>query len=165
MVLCLEAVSQLPQKYVLVIVGNGPEMNKLKRCACQLNVCNRVFFIGSSPNPITYYNIADVFLMTSAYESFGQTIIEAMACGLPVIGFKNNEQTETATEEIIEDEINGLLCDNNSNSLTKAILVISEMTSNCKLIIKKNNINKVKNNYSWPMMCQKLLKLVKVEKE
>jgi len=72
---------------VLLIVGRGPEEPKYKALAEELGIANRVFFLGFIPNERlpTYYNIADVYVLPSLYEEWSNTIMEAMACGVPVV--------------------------------------------------------------------------------
>ncbi|MGY4690083.1 N-acetyl-alpha-D-glucosaminyl L-malate synthase BshA [Salibacterium sp. K-3] len=71
---------------VLFMIGDGPE----KRSACQaaedLGVADRVFFPGNQKHIVDFLNISDVMLLLSEKESFGLAALEAMACGVPVVG-------------------------------------------------------------------------------
>ncbi|RHR53626.1 glycosyltransferase [Parabacteroides sp. AF17-28] len=63
------------------------------------------------------YSAADVTVVPSFYETFGQTIIEAMACGCPAVSFNNSGQTD-----IIDHKINGYLAEyKNANDLANGI--------------------------------------------
>lgn len=88
--LAIKALATLPPRFTLTLVGNGPEYTKLVALADTLGVSERVAFVGSSNVPEQYYQSSDLFLMTSNYEPFGQTILEATACGLPVVAFDQN---------------------------------------------------------------------------
>ncbi len=72
----------------LMIIGDGPEKKNLKRLARELNVDDIVEFVGEvTPDEIsTYLSRADVFVRPSRSEGLGISFLEAMACGLPVIG-------------------------------------------------------------------------------
>lgn len=65
-----------------------PEIGRLQQVVETLGLQNSVSFTGARPREVLryYYNAADVFVSTPWYEPFGITILEAMACGLPVVG-------------------------------------------------------------------------------
>ncbi|MBY5978959.1 glycosyltransferase family 4 protein [Ferrimonas balearica] len=88
--LAIKALVQLPPRFTLTLVGDGPDHGKLVALAEALGVSDRVAFVGRSNTPEQYYQSSDLFLMTSNYEPFGQTILEATACGLPVVAFDQN---------------------------------------------------------------------------
>lgn len=71
----------------LVIVGDGPERGALQALAAQLGVSERVHFAGAQPNAQLYhwYSAADVFLLASSREGWANVLLEAMACGTPVV--------------------------------------------------------------------------------
>jgi glycosyltransferase involved in cell wall biosynthesis len=72
----------------LVITGNGPKRAALEQLARDLNIENKVSFLGWLPerkDVYTVYNSSDIFLFPSYYEGFGVANVEAMATGTPVI--------------------------------------------------------------------------------
>lgn len=71
----------------LVIIGDGPELDILKKLINNSSAKERIHLLGSKPNSeITkYYTAADIFINPSYTEGFPRVLIEAMACGLPVI--------------------------------------------------------------------------------
>ena len=71
----------------LVIVGDGPDRERLENLADHLKLHNTVHFTGmvAPQNVSTYYQIGDVFVSASKSETQGLTYIEAMACGLPLL--------------------------------------------------------------------------------
>jgi len=71
----------------LAIVGGGPEEKKLKELSDELNISDNVIFEGSVPfcKIVDYHNSIDIFVALSRSESFGVSVIEASACGKPVI--------------------------------------------------------------------------------
>jgi glycosyltransferase involved in cell wall biosynthesis len=73
--------------FVLAIAGSGPDLNDIKNLAKDLEVEDRVIFVGEVANEdITkFYKAADIFAMPSIYEGFGRTLAEAMEIGVPVI--------------------------------------------------------------------------------
>ena len=71
----------------LYIAGSGPEENKLKELVKELNIEENVNFLGyvSEIEKYSYYKSADVCVFPSIYEPFGIVLLEAMACGKPVV--------------------------------------------------------------------------------
>lgn len=74
---------EIPSK--LLFVGDGPERSTAEDLARELNVCDEVRFVGKQEQMEDILAIADLFLLTSEYESFGLAALEAMAAGVPVI--------------------------------------------------------------------------------
>jgi len=101
--LILQALGLLPASYRLTIVGDGEEKLSLVALSEDLGLVERVEFVGEVSNPEVYYGLSDVFLMSSLYEPFGQTILEASASGLPVVAFPSGRGVNTATEQILGD--------------------------------------------------------------
>lgn len=69
----------------LVVVGEGPLKKNLEALARKLGIANRVAFVPWQEDLVPYYKGAGLFLMTSRYESYGRTLLEAAACGLPFV--------------------------------------------------------------------------------
>jgi len=68
-------------------VGDGPEAAALRARAVALDVADAVTFVGSVPQGDTpaFYRAADVFALSSDFDNSPNAILEAMACGLPVV--------------------------------------------------------------------------------
>ncbi|HWJ90700.1 MAG TPA: N-acetyl-alpha-D-glucosaminyl L-malate synthase BshA [Flavisolibacter sp.] len=69
----------------LLFVGDGPERGSAEDLCRQLGVCDDVRFVGKQEQMEDILAIADLFLLTSEYESFGLAALEAMAAGVPVV--------------------------------------------------------------------------------
>ena len=74
---------QMPAK--LLLVGDGPERPGAESLARELDLCNDLRFVGKQEQMEDILAIADLFLLTSEYESFGLAALEAMASAVPVI--------------------------------------------------------------------------------
>lgn len=79
------ALPQLEQESYLVIMGSGRLEQRLKQLASELNVANRVIFLGQVANGRRYFKAFDLFVLTSDHEPFGMVLLEAMAADVPVI--------------------------------------------------------------------------------
>jgi L-malate glycosyltransferase len=70
----------------LVLIGEGPELSPARELVNTLHLQDKVKFFGKQDEVAPLFAAADVFLLPSAKESFGLVALEAMACGIPVIG-------------------------------------------------------------------------------
>jgi N-acetyl-alpha-D-glucosaminyl L-malate synthase BshA len=78
-----EVQKEIPSK--LLFVGDGPERQTAEELARSLDIFDEVRFVGKQEQIEDILAIADLFLLTSEYESFGLAALEAMAAGVPVI--------------------------------------------------------------------------------
>ena len=69
----------------LMFVGNGAGRDAILSLAQDLRVADRVILAGFHPDPTPFYKTADLFVLSSDYEGFGNVIVEALACGIPVV--------------------------------------------------------------------------------
>jgi N-acetyl-alpha-D-glucosaminyl L-malate synthase BshA len=74
---------EIPSK--LILVGDGPDRSECERICRQLELCDKVKFLGKQDGLVEILSSSDLFLIPSQSESFGLAALEAMACGLPVI--------------------------------------------------------------------------------
>lgn len=89
----------------LTILGEGPLRASLEELVRSLGVADRVRFLGFRDEPLAYMRAADVFVLSSLWEGFGNVIVEAMAAGTAVVSTDCNH----GPGEVIANEVNGLL--------------------------------------------------------
>ncbi|ANC77659.1 N-acetyl-alpha-D-glucosaminyl L-malate synthase BshA [Fictibacillus phosphorivorans] len=70
----------------LLLIGNGPELTTACELVRELDIEDDVLFLGKQENVGELFSICDLKLLLSEKESFGLVLLEAMACGVPVIG-------------------------------------------------------------------------------
>jgi glycosyltransferase involved in cell wall biosynthesis len=70
---------------VLIIAGDGPLLEELRKISAELNIEERVSFAGFLKNPFSVMAHADVFVLSSLFEGLPTVIIEAMACGCQIV--------------------------------------------------------------------------------
>lgn len=81
----LRAFAQIQLDAHLVILGTGEKEAELKKLAQELKIEKKVFFLGFQSNPFMFLAHARIFILSSLWEGFGNVIVEAMRCSLPVI--------------------------------------------------------------------------------
>lgn len=89
----------------LVILGEGPERGVLESLAADLNLGERLQMPGAVRQPFAALKQADLFVLSSRHEGFGNALVEAMACGLPVIA----ADCWSVSPQIIHDGSDGVL--------------------------------------------------------
>lgn len=104
LILILKHLQNMIDKFKLVIVGDGKDMNRLRKDIELHNLTDVVDFIGMTENVAKYYTNSSICLVPSNIEGFGLVVIEAMECGLPVVSF----ETE-GPSEIISNGYDGFL--------------------------------------------------------
>jgi glycosyltransferase involved in cell wall biosynthesis len=144
----------------LVIVGDGPERAHLEQLARELNLADRIRFVGFQQRVEQYYRSADVFVLPSIYEGFGHVYLEAMACGLPCIGLAPDyPHVVVATDEIIEADQNGFLADPYSTQdlAEKITTVLTDDALRSRMGKESRRI--CEQTYSWETHVRTLLRL------
>jgi glycosyltransferase involved in cell wall biosynthesis len=102
----------------LVILGEGSLRDKLEAQAFRLGVADDILMPGFQSNPYAWYATADVFVLSSVHEGFGNVLVEAMACGTPVV----STDCPSGPAEILENGRYGRLVPvSDPISLAKAI--------------------------------------------
>jgi glycosyltransferase involved in cell wall biosynthesis len=144
----------------LVIVGNGGQLDLIKKLTKEVNQEEKIKIVGYQNNLGDYYSIADVFVLPSIYEGFGLVFLEAMACEIPCIGLRPDyPKVIVANDEIIKNGENGFLIDPYSEKdLAEKIDVI---LSDDKLRIKMGENARAicEKKYNWKEHTHKLLEL------
>jgi len=126
-----------------------PEIGRLKNIAAQENVLEKVTFTGRKRRDVLkyFYAAADIFITTPWYEPFGITPLEAMACGIPVIGANVG-----GIKYSVEDGKTGFLVPpNDPSALAKKIECL--LTDNALMgSMKRNAVKRVNKFFTWKMV-------------
>jgi glycosyltransferase involved in cell wall biosynthesis len=90
----------------LVIAGEGPDRQALEGRARELGVAERVRFIGAQPREkvVELFHAADATILSSSWENFPHTVVEALSVGTPVLAMEAG-----GVAEVVRNEVNGLL--------------------------------------------------------
>ena len=147
----LVQVKQTGQKFQLQIAGEGPERPRLEKLSQDLGLLDSVTFLGQ----VTYENLpplyqqADLFVLPSLAESFGQVFAEAMACGVPVIG----STTGGIPEVVGPHQHKWLISPGDVLDLTQKITALLK-SPQCRQELSQNNVRYVRQHFTWSQSAQ-----------
>lgn len=96
----------LPAEARLIIVGKDKDMRRYEDSIDDSSVVDRILFAGPQKEVGPYYGMADVLVLPTLYDPFPNVVVEAMACGLPVI-----TSLKCGAAEMITTGVNGYVCD------------------------------------------------------
>ncbi len=138
----------------LIILGGGYLKKNLKDQSQAFGIVKNIKFCGFVTNIYEYLNATDIYIFPSFQEGFPNAVLEAMACGLPVIATKIG-----VVVDIIKDGENGLLVESgNKNELANALKkLISE--PEYALSLGQNALKTIRENYNIDIIANKYLHL------
>ena len=141
-----------------IIIGDGPEKNKLIGLASELNLLRKnVYFLGfleKDEDVYSYIKSSKVFVLPSIREGFPNTILEANACGVPVIIINS---PKNASIEAVKDHYNGFKVGLSPQELAHKILwLIQNEEARKKMCINAINFAQ---KHDWGFIVEKLEKV------
>ena len=90
---------------ILLLVGDGPERPRIEALTRELGLTESVYFLGLQRDFLLALRHSEVFLLASTTEGFGLSALEALSCGIPVVGSRVG-----GVPEVVRDGETGLLC-------------------------------------------------------
>jgi glycosyltransferase involved in cell wall biosynthesis len=118
---CAELVRK-KQPVQLWVAGQGPLQRELESLSLDLGITDNVRWLGHQPDLQRWFAGADVFLHTTLGEAFGNVLIEAMACGVPVVAAHSG-----ATPELINENETGCLIPNGPQEIEQFASTIRQL--------------------------------------
>jgi hypothetical protein len=149
----IRAMQYLPENVKFKILGTGPDEEMLKKLAKELKVGNRVLFLGHIDHKEMpkYLHSADIFIRPSLSEGMGNSFIEAMAAGLPVIATPVG-----GIPDFLKDGETGLFCEvNNPKSIAEKVKILLD-NQELRIKIITNAKEMVVKNYDWNLIAEKM---------
>jgi glycosyltransferase involved in cell wall biosynthesis len=139
----------------LIIIGDGIERERLEALSIQVGIQEYVQFVGEVPHEkvLSFMRQADVFVLPSLSEGFPMVIIEALACGLPIVASRVG-----GIPEIIMDETNGYLVEAKDTEILANRIILLLLDEKLRKKIAVNNKELVKK-YTWEHVIIELEKI------
>jgi UDP-glucose:(heptosyl)LPS alpha-1,3-glucosyltransferase len=101
----LAALARLPAAAHLLVVGRDRHPARYEALARQLGVAQRVTFAGAQQDPKPFFGAADAFVLPTLYDALSNAVLEALACGLPVV-----TSDRCGAGELVRDHAAGTVC-------------------------------------------------------
>jgi glycosyltransferase involved in cell wall biosynthesis len=122
----IEAIHLLKNEYdfSLKVIGDGNAKTQLEQMVSEYGLKKQITFSGRIPREETlgYYQEADIFVLPSLNEGMSNAMLEALACGLPIITTKTG-----GAEELMQEGVNGLLVkQRDAKDLARALRVLAQ---------------------------------------
>ncbi len=138
----------------LLILGDGEQMQALKGLCRSANLDNSVSFLGEKDNIADYLRAADIFVIPSRREGNPNVLLEALACGLPVVATSIG-----GIVEVIKDGENGLLIvSEDEKMLAEKILFLLGNENYCEKLRRRAR-EEVRSRFSLDSLASKYLEL------
>lgn len=139
------------ERLMLAIVGEGELRSELESLVLTLGLSDRILLPGFFLDPAPWYMSADLFVLSSDWEGFGNVLIEALSFGVPVV----STDCESGPREILKDGLYGELVP--TKDATSLSLAISKSLG---AVHDKMKLIERANDYSVDKIGQKYLSLV-----
>jgi glycosyltransferase involved in cell wall biosynthesis len=145
--------------FSFIVAGDGIEFEAIKRKVSQMNLDNYVFLLGSVKREELnqLYNISDLVASFFDLSNFSNTIIEATACGRPVISIDDN-----SSNELLKNGYNSILIKKDDDLIKNAANAINDIATSDDLMIKlqKNAYVMSEQILSWPERMKKEIEVI-----
>jgi glycosyltransferase involved in cell wall biosynthesis len=136
----------------LLVVGGTPDrIRRAEAQAREAGVRDRVVFVGTRPDPMPYLWAADVLVLPSAYEANALVVLEALACGLPVVSTRVG-----FAPDLIVEGANGFLVERSAAAVGARL----EELARAELGTWRVRARRTAEAYSWPLVARRYLDLV-----
>jgi len=148
---------QLPD-ICLLVVGDGPCTVSLKRQTTETGLEENVIFCGyvSAEEVFSYCAVADLFVLLEKNVSFGLSLIEANAMGVPVMAFQGGGPTD-----IIDEDRNGFLLPVDMTDERIAERIISYLNDEAKMKMMREYALEISRKFTWRRFAEEFAEVVK----
>ena len=147
----LLALKALPKDMHVIVVGNNDEINRFQQQASNLNISDRVHFLGAIDDVSKVYQAADCLAHPTLEDTFAMVVLEAMSYGLPVVV---SQEKYCGVAGLLTDQVNTLILENPKDAILLTQLLLS-ILSDVELREKLGTqALKFADNYTWTRIAQ-----------
>lgn len=147
----VDALEHLPAHAHLVVVGGTPDLvEDTSSAAASRGLASRVHLVGADPDPRRYFHAADVFVLPSAYESYGLVVLEALASGVPVVATPTG-----CVPDVIVNGVNGFAAPAHGPTIAARTLDLVAQP----LQQRQTNARRSAETHSWTSVAEEYLEL------
>ena len=140
----LRAMTRTPERTRLLVLGAGPQEGRLRELAVWLGLKQRVRFAGFDPNVVRWMRAADGFVLSSRYEGLPMVLLEAGACGVPVVA----TDVPGTREVVVDGETGWLAPPGDPAKLAKTMMKLMHMPPEARDAIAERARNHVARTFS-----------------
>jgi len=149
--IAMDALAGAPGVALLVVGGTPDMIRRAEAQARSADVGERVAFVGTHGDPVPFLWASDVLVLPSAYEANALVVLEALACGLPVVSTRVG-----FAPDIVVDGDNGFLVDRDAASVGERLDQLSRESSG----VWRIRARRTAERHSWPIVARQYLELV-----
>ena len=149
-----------PEATLTMVGPDKGTLDKTKELVKKYHLEKKITFTDKVPNEelLEYYNSHSVYLNTTAYESFGVAVLEAAACGIPIVSTKVGE-----IPFLWEEDKEIMMCDAHDEDMAKKVNIIIESKEKAEKL--SNSARKKAEMFDWEnFVKQKWIKLLEDSK-
>lgn len=143
-----------PPDAALAILGDGPERERLAREAAALGIAPRVRWEGNRPDPERHFRAADLFVHAASEEGLPNALLEAMACGLPVVAPRIG-----GVVDVVRDGRDGVLYDAAGADAGRALAALFAMEAAPRAALGASARERVAGGWSLAAVARRMADL------
>jgi len=144
----MKIIQQLPSDWDLLIVGEGPELKRIKRMVDEKgNINNRIHFVGYKPNVTDFQSVMDVCVFPSAEEPFGLVAVECLHLGKPVYVMSDGGGLVEIIKGISEEYVANSIEDLSHKILMDSVGKVKHDMNKAKLFSTEFTIERTEKGY------------------
>jgi len=144
----------LGYKWSLLLIGNGPLLDLVQSQAKGFGITDRIIFWGEQDNVAEHLSKCQIFVLTSNWEGFPRSILEAMRAGLPVIA----SDVGGVSEAVIDDKTGFLIPRKDDKTLQNRLKILIDDTEKRKQLGKAGR-ESYEKNFTFNKMAEKTLQV------
>jgi glycosyltransferase involved in cell wall biosynthesis len=138
----------------LVLIGDGPQAGALRELARQLGIAQAVVFLGRISNPFAAMGRADLLVLSSRWEGLPNVLIEAMACGCPVV---STDAPGGSREALLDGALGPLVPPRDPAALAEAIVhSLEKPPARAPLEARGAEFGEARSVASWEVLLREL---------